>query len=134
MKYFHIQPEVPGERGERFSSTHVHLVFMGWMGDQLINCHPVFLATEALATKLKVIAGVESKPAEISVSEDHLEMEAELFPGRKLPSFRWLQVAGKAGESHLGLASDGSLVVSQTVLDALLATNPTLMGYEEFTP
>lgn len=30
------------------------------------------------------------------------------------------------------LAEDGTLVVSQTVLDAILATNPTMLGYEEW--
>jgi hypothetical protein len=34
----------------------------------------------------------------------------------------------------MGLAADGSLVVSQTVLDAVLATNPTMLAYEEFKP
>lgn len=133
MKYYEVVPEVPGDRGEKFSPTHVHLVFVVWQGDELITAHPVFLASEALAANLQKIAGVSSKPAEISLSEDFLEW-AEVAPARKLPTFRWLQIVGKAGRDHMGLTKEGALVVSQTVLDAILATNPTMLGYEEFKP
>ncbi len=58
----------------------------------------------------------------------------QVSPTRKQPRFRWLQIVGTAGRDHMGLAADGSLVVSQTVLDAVLATNPTMLAYEEFKP
>lgn len=129
--FYRLEPEAPGDRGETFSPTHVHLVFVVWQGDELITAHPVFLASDTLAVRLEAIAGVASEPAEISLSEDFLEW-AKVSPIRKQPSFRWLQITGKAGRDHMGLAPDGTLVVSQTVLDAILATNPTMLGYEEW--
>lgn len=103
-----------------------------WQGDELVTAHPVFLASEELAAALKARAGVDSKPAEISLSEEYLEWN-EVNPVRKLPRFRWLQIDGTAGRSPMGLTADGGLVVSQAVLDTILATNPTMLGWEVFT-
>jgi hypothetical protein len=47
-------------------------VFVVWQGDELITAHPVFLASDTLAATLEAVAGVVSKPAEISLSEDFL--------------------------------------------------------------
>ena len=46
-------------------------------------------------------------------------MFEELYPGRELPRFRWLDVHGRPGRDDFGLDSDFVLVVSERALEAL---------------
>lgn len=47
----------------------------------------------------------------------------ELYPGRPLPLFWWLQVAGEACRDDFGLARNGRLVVSEAALQLLKTLN-----------
>ncbi len=96
-----IEPEVSGQLGPRTiithtshppTVTHLHFIFYGWLGDDLIECFPVFLVSESLAQSLRdsSLRGYNIKECEIELSEEFLMMQ----PNIKLPNFYWLQITG----------------------------------------
>src|SRR5688500_9298286 len=121
-----LEPEVPGGLGpetELDRSTHpprvdkLHLTLEGWLGDELIESFPAFVVTERgkqtlERRRLKGFRFVEVKVSPTAQFE-------ELYPGRRLPAFSWLQIFGTACHDDFGLAEDGRLVVSEAALQAL---------------
>jgi hypothetical protein len=123
MRYFKVEPEVAGGVGENTSldtSVHppivhkLHYVFDGWDGDALLAGFPSFIATDDLSRAIKEarLTGVTFAPVEVSTSYEF----QELYPGCKLPRFRWMQVHGRAGADDFGLAKIPYLVVSERAL------------------
>ena len=103
MSYF-IEPEVSGQLGDNTNmdvSTHppkveyLHFVFYGWLGDDLIECFPVFLITEKLKNALVVseLSGYEIKDCEIEESD-----EFKLLQNVILPNFFWLSITGNEND------------------------------------
>lgn len=126
MKFYTLSPEVAGYLGRNtVMSRHqhppivskLHFEFAGWLGDDLLESFPCFVVTKRLAELLenKGLSGYELKDLEVSLSDEF----RELYPGRELPPFRWLDVKGKAGIDDIGLDKNARLVVSQDVLDLL---------------
>lgn len=101
MPYF-IEPEVSGQLGEKTiidATTHppvvkyLHFIFYGWLGDDLIECFPVFLVTEKLKLQLdeSTLTGYRINNCEIEYSEEFNTLQ----PNTILPKFYWLEVTGK---------------------------------------
>ncbi len=93
-KFYRLKPEVPGQLGCRTKIdssvfppciTHLHFVFDGWLGDELIECFPCYLVSENLLNCfLKAgLSGFEIDTAKIEYSV----LFNELYPGRKMPPF-----------------------------------------------
>lgn len=103
MSYF-IEPEVSGQLGDNTNmdvSIHppkverLHFVFYGWLGDDLLECFPIFLITEKLKNELVVsdLSGYEIKDCEIEESD-----EFKLLQNIKLPNFFWLSITGNEND------------------------------------
>ncbi|WP_207516010.1 hypothetical protein [Longitalea luteola] len=95
-----IEPEVSGQLGDNTimnASLHppkverLHFVFYGWLGDDLIECFPIFLITEKLKNGLVVtkLTGYEIKDCQIEESD-----EFKLLQNVTLPRFFWFLVTG----------------------------------------
>jgi hypothetical protein len=126
MKYFYIEPEVAGGLGKNtvmntdvhppvVSKLHYH--FDGWLGDELLESFPCFIASERMKQKLQEaqFTGTSFDQVEITASEQF----EELYPSRKLPRFFWLRVQGTTGQDDFGTAPDGRLIVSERALGLL---------------
>ena len=124
MQYFLVEPEVAaglGERTELDRSRHppgvnrLHLEFMGWLGDSLLETFPVFVVTRSLGDALtsSQLSGFALSSFEVSVSAQFVD----LYGNRELPEFCWLRVSGQAGADDFGLSNDHRLVTSQRALD-----------------
>jgi hypothetical protein len=128
VKYFVLEPEVAGGFGERtcfdrsgggLEVVTLHYKFEGWFGDELVETSSVFLATERLASQLKLrnFTGITFNQVEVTVSE----IFEELQPNCKLPKWMWLRVCGEPGRDDFGLYNNARLVVSQQALEVLAA-------------
>jgi hypothetical protein len=126
MRYFRLSPEVAGDWGDNIVvdvSTHppvvsrLHFEFQVWLGDEIVQTFPCYLATDALARLVEMagLSGVRFGPVEVSTSP----MFEQLYPGRALPVFRWMKVHGQPGIDDFGLRPDASLVVSESALSVL---------------
>ena len=130
MKYYDLEPEVPGQWGKKMvfdrngpdrKIVKLHIEFDGWLGDDLLTSHPCFFATPRLAEEIKLnkLTGVTPSHMETSRS---ITFET-IYPGRQLPEFVWLKIAGKPGVDDFGLAGNGKLIVSAKALAVLRAFN-----------
>jgi hypothetical protein len=125
MRYFYVEPEVAGGLGDTILDTSVHppLIgrlhyrFDGWLGDVLLESFPSFIVTENAKNKLVEggATGVRFDRVEVTTSD----LFEEIYPGRKLPKFAWLQVIGQPGKDDFGVAADHRLVMSERALDML---------------
>ncbi|MDR6937889.1 hypothetical protein [Luteibacter sp. 3190] len=126
MIYYVVEPEVAGGFGENTKIDHssgrmeverLHYKFDGWLGDQLLESTPCYIASEQLAEAIsrEGLSGVQFAEVEISVSDQFSEM----YPNRKLPRFVWLKVSGSPGDDDFGIASGLRLVVSERALNLL---------------
>ena len=134
-----FEPEVPGRIGPRTQmdrSVHppriraLHFVFDGWLGDQLVESFPCYLVTSSLAESLAAagVTGFALAEAEVETGEPF----REVYPGRLLPPFKWLQVVGNA-DADVYITSDNRLAGSQKTLDVILATNPVGFEFRQVT-
>lgn len=93
MKLFMIEPEVAGEigentiyenyyeivnKGEPPIISYLHFIFMGWLGDDILEVTPCFLVSEKLKKAIEEsdLKGYEFQNIEISISEDYAQMNA----------------------------------------------------------
>ena len=98
MLYF-LEPEVAGElgentiienfdnvrlKGERPKVTHLHYQFTGWLGDEILECTPCFIVTDALSKVIQesTLNGYTFQDVEVSVSDEF----TEIYPNIKLPN------------------------------------------------
>lgn len=120
-----VSPEVAGELGEDTemdASVHppevrrLHHEFHGWLGDDLLESFPIFLVTARLAEALRSseLTGWQLAPAKLTTSGEF----EDLYPGRQLPEFLWLQV-GRDATADLAISREHRLEVSQRALDLL---------------
>ena len=126
MKYFVVEPEVAGGFGEKtvidrstgtMTVIALHYEFDGWLGDELLETAPCFIATENLADKISEskLLGAEAGVVEVSKSKEFQRAD----PAVVLPKFVWLKINGRAGIDDFGIAPDYSLVVSEAALNIL---------------
>lgn len=126
MKFFALDPEVAGELGKNTvmdNSVHppkvsrLHYELDAWLGDDLIQSFPCYLATERLRRKLETasVNGVAFAPVEFSLSANFKERH----PSKVVPSFAWLKITGCASKDDFGVEADGRLVVSERALELI---------------
>ncbi len=124
--FYRLEPEVAGGLGGNTVMDRsvvpprverLHHVFQGWLGDELLETYPCFIASEQLATRLEAagLSGYRWRPCEVTVSEEFPELQ----PDVTVPTFRWLDVFGKPRGDDFGLEPDGRLVVSDRALAVL---------------
>lgn len=120
MKSFILEPEVAGVLGGRtkFDRSgawprviHLHYVFEGWDGDEILECTPVFLTTERVkdCIQWQGITGVTFGECEIESSETF----RELNPMTVLPKFAWTQLSHPAVGVDLSMTHDRRLMASE---------------------
>ena len=127
MRYFYIEPEVPGSSEGPNSvmdrSVHppivsrLHYEFSVWSSDALLASFPAFIVTEDAMNKLMESGATGARFADVEVTTTY--PFRELYPDTKLPKFVWLQVTGRAGRDDFGLARKIRLVISERALDVL---------------
>ena len=127
MKYHVIEPEViVGLGGNTLMDITVHPPFVrsldidleDWLGDDLMEIFPCYIATEMLAEGLKKtdFSGFEIKNLTLS--------EAEYFQNnyqlqRELPKFYWLNITGKVNTDDFYINDNLKLSVSDKALHYL---------------
>lgn len=120
-----LEPEVPGELGERtlIDTTQwppvvsvLHLDVFGWLGDSLLACHPVFMVTPKVAHALTSaeITGVNFADLEVTANYVYKEMQ----PGKPLPELLWMQITGE-GDMDVTTNDRANLYVSERCLAVL---------------
>ncbi len=89
----------------------------GWLGDELLESTPCFIATRRLADALQAEAytGFTIDVVEVTASEQFHDLHRDL----SLPAFVWLKIDGEPCQDDFGLSADLHLVVSQRALDVL---------------
>lgn len=126
MKYYVVEPEVAGGFGNRtvidrssgkMEIKKLHYQFDGWLGDELLESTPCFIASENLAHEIEreQLTGIRFADVEVTTSDEF----KEFFPTRQLPKFIWLKVESRPGEDDFGITSDLNLVVSESALQLL---------------
>ena len=122
---FELEPEVAGGLGEKTVMdtsqfpplvSSLHYEVDGWLGDELLESFPCFIATETLAKKIKDsgLSGVEILDVFISKSSNF----EELHPNTELPSFKWLYVNGDKSKDF-SLNPDNLLLVSKSAYEVI---------------
>jgi len=151
---FLLEPEVAGELGEntiiinydnvrtnkeRPEVIHLHYVFTGWLGDEILECTPCFIVTSELAEEIKRndLHGYMFEDVEVLKSDEFQEM----YPHKILPQFKRLLPLGNIEvidekysnwSGHDFCVSQKSyLVVTKKTLDILMRHK---MDYCEITP
>jgi hypothetical protein len=123
MAHYRLSPEVAGGLGpdteldttEHPPTVHrLHYEFQGWLGDDLLETFPCFIATRRLCAALSAssLSGYELTELVVTKSEEFEEM----YPGRELPAFQWLRLTGRPGIEDFGPAPDASLIASEAAL------------------
>jgi len=124
--YWSLEPEVAGDLGDgSVLDTSVHppsvsklqYRLSGWLGDDLLESFPCYIVTERVAQQLLVrgLTGFGLDAVDVVTSDEF----NELYPGRRLPVFKWLRVDGQAGVDDFGLSDEHTLVVSHAALTLL---------------
>jgi hypothetical protein len=130
MSTYLVSPLVPGDLGpgtEMDASVHpplvrsVHFVFNDWLGDDLVEAFPIFLATERLASMIDEarLTGVTWAP--VRVEKD---AQADMFFDWRLPEWRWLR-PGIDRQADFWMDELASLHVSERALATLRASDIT---------
>ncbi len=126
--FYELAPEVAGHLGPGTvldKTRHppivqvLHYEFDGWEGDELIEAFPCFIVTETMRRRIESAEANGCQFGRVKVSRSE-EFE-ELHKGRQLPPFVWLIVNGVAGQDDFGTSADGSLVVSERILQVMKA-------------
>ena len=124
-EYFQLRPEVPGGFGEgtrvdnsTFPPTinDLHLVFDGWLGDDLVACFPCYLVSVTLLNAMEEASLGGFLVGDVKVS--YSEIFKDLFPDIVMPSFKQLIIKGKKGDD-LYINENRRLVVSNRALQVL---------------
>jgi len=73
--------------------SHLHYIFDGWLGDEILESCPCYIVTQSLANSIRQadFTGVRFENVEVSKSDLFLEVHPHL----ELPKFYWLIPEGK---------------------------------------
>jgi hypothetical protein len=126
MIWYALEPEVAGGLGPgTILDTSVHPPVVSqlnyeledWLGDDLVESFPCFLATERLrdAIVAEGLTGRAFAPVEVTVTPEFEESQ----PRRVLPPFVWLQPTGVAFQDDFAWTADWRLLVSARTLHLL---------------
>lgn len=117
MGFFYVQPEVAGASTSGSPSSPL-CVFDTWLGDDLVRAQPLFLVTTPLMRALRALdipSGFSATRVRIRSSPFFRRTST-----RRLPVFWSLHATGPPGRGDMAVTPDGSLVVSQRVLEVLM--------------
>ncbi len=125
-----LDPEVAGGWGAgTVADTSCHppkvnkltYEFEGWSGDDLLTTFPCFIVTQRLADLIEnaSLSGYILVPVDITKSE----IFTELYSKTELPSFKWFQVHGIAGNHDFAINNDHQLVVSEAAFSVISRTS-----------
>ena len=124
MKYFKIEPEVPGglgdqtiyhqQPGQSLKVIELHVEFEDWLGDCLFEVSPCFFGTKILVSTLinAGITGFEVVDIVVTASDNFKEINPSLNP----PECLRLLVHGADAANDIYIYHDGTLCVSEKVL------------------
>lgn len=129
MRYYHVEPEVPGHKGDNsvidrpvhpVIISKLEYVFDAMPEDVLITSSPVYLLQRDAKADLEAI-----QPSGVEFDKVRIRKSAEFryfYPRRKLPEFVWLKITGKAGHDDFGMAEERRVrfIVSEKVLKLLV--------------
>ena len=118
MGFFYVQPEVAGAGASGLPSSPV-CVFDTWLGDDLVRAHPLFLVTTPLMRALRAL----ENPSGFSMARVRIRSSPffrRYSPKRRLPVFWSIRAGGSPGCADVAVTVDGSLVVSQRVLEIFM--------------
>jgi len=121
-----LEPEVAGGWGQNTiadTTTHPPVVqdleynFDGWSGDDLLTSFPCYIVTTKLANAIETAAltGYRFAPVTISKSETF----NELYPGKSLPEFKWIQIDGLPDKNDFAINTQNRLVISEAAYKVL---------------
>ena len=127
--FYHLAPEVAGGLGsetvfDRSQSPPIvralHYELDGWPDDDLITSFPCFIVTERMKKMIQDAraSGCSFGPVKVTTSEQFKDFE-EFHQVQQLPKFSWLVIHGAAQRDDFGLSADGSLIVSERILEVL---------------
>ena len=125
MQHWKLEPEVAAELGDHSeldTSEHppvvsrLHLRFTGWLGDDLIECFPCFVVTDALGRALDEakLSGYRLASLEVTRGDEMAELQPEI----ELPEFKWLVLENAPG-ADLRTDAQHNLVVTERAMKVL---------------
>jgi hypothetical protein len=130
--FFVFLPELSGHWRKDVGEAGV-CVFDTWLGDDVVRAHPVLLVTAAAKAELERLAPTGVAAITAARGEPSIFFERH-SPGRELPEFWAVRVTGEAGVDDLGLAPDGSVVISRRVLDVLMRFRLRQAVFAQYAP
>lgn len=131
--FFLVEPEAAGIAEARGLGRGPCVVFDGWLGDELVRAYPLVLATSSVKNGLLAIDGATG----FSVRRARVKTSPffrKHHPGRRLPPFFSIDVAGVPGRDDIALTHDGALVVSPRVFRVLLEFRVGRAVFAQYRP
>jgi len=94
----------------------LHINIEDWLGDDLMECHPIFIATQKLKDGLEKEQFTGFSFAEIKLTKDtyfkdNYQLDVEL------PTMYWLKVSGLPGQDDFALNDNRQLMIDQKLFD-----------------
>lgn len=140
MLFYDLEPEVPGGLGDNTVvdvSVHppivssLHIVFDGWLGDELLEVFPAFIVSATLSDQIlqQKFVGFDVRDCLIEKSEQFIEFNPDVL----IPDFKWLVVNGRSGDDFC-LSTENKLRVSERVLTLLKSQNLQYCDIVEVKP
>jgi galactitol-specific phosphotransferase system IIB component len=126
---YYIEPVVSVEWGDNIivnTSVHppivkkLHVNFLGWSGDDIIETFPCFIISEKLKKVLEHdgITGYEIENLEVTKSKQFLDAITDV----KLPLFYWLKIVGEKNKDDIFLKNN-MMTISDKTLKSLQKVN-----------
>lgn len=117
MNYYHVEPEVAGQLGQRteFLSTFpttvgkMEYLFDRWPADEFVQAHPCFAVSQRIKEKIEQarLTGYQFQPILVGMT-DYFEGEH-----KDIPAFFRLIPTGIPFNDDFGLNSEHQLIASQ---------------------
>jgi len=141
MTYFVLEPEVAGGFGPAATGNlkvrppqleKFNYEFDVWPGDPLVEAVRNFIVTDRLKEALieAQASGVAFGDVEVTKAGIYLDM----YGDRPLPAFSWLKITGQAGKDDFGLSPSRHLIVSERIMNLLMAFGLKYCEVSEYDP
>jgi len=129
IKYKRIQPEVIVGLGSNTvfkeikppfrTIEELHIELEDWLGDDLMECFPVYVVTEKLKEELNnsSFSGFNFKTMEVTNAEyfgDNYQLDI------KLPKFYWMEIVGEFRKDDFVLSDKKELLINEKFLKVLV--------------
>jgi hypothetical protein len=131
--FFLVEPETAGIPEPHGLRDGPAVVFDGWLEDELVRAYPLVLATSRMKNRLLAMDGATGfsfRRARVRTSP----FFRRHHPGRRLPPFFSIDIAGIPGRDDMALTQDGTLVVSPRVLGVLLEFRVGRAVFAQYRP